>query len=140
MTEFKIRTAKIFGAKLTSRIQKTGKLGFGEKECRLMNLQSGVYIGFVSTDEAKVATHLVVKREKDEDCFELKKANTCYPAVDTKQLFDFFGYNYVDEVINLDLTRDEALDGELGGEVYRVSERRKMKSNNEETEDDADEE
>lgn len=127
--KFKIRSAKQFATKLSARIQKSGKLGFGEKESELMNLKDGVYIAFLSTEEDVAATHLVVKREMDEDSFVLKKGNTKYPFVDAKQLFDFFRIDYVNKTYNFDLTRDDSLDAELQGEVYRVFVRTNDKSN-----------
>lgn len=127
--KFKIRSAKQFATKLSARIQKSGKLGFGEKESELMNLKDGVYISFLSTDDSIAATHLVVKREKDEDSFALKKGNTKYPFVDAKQLFDFFGIDYASKSYYFELTREDSLDAELGGEVYRVFVRINEKSN-----------
>lgn len=125
---FKIRSAKQFATKLTSRIQKTGKLGFGDKEKKLMNLNAGVYLTFVSNDEDVPVTHLIIKREKDEDSFELKNVNK-YPFVETKQLFDFFHFDYINQNVYFDLIRETALDEELGGEVYRMNERINEKSN-----------
>ena len=89
----------------------------------------GVYISFLSTEEDIAATHLVVKREKDDDSFALKKGNTKYPFVDAKQLFDFFGIDYVNKSYYFELTREDSLDAELSGEVYRVFVRINEKSN-----------
>ena len=119
-TKFKVRSAKQFASKLSARIHKSGRLGFGEKERTQMNLADGVYVTFVSTLEDVAATHLVIKRSEDEDAFQLKKGNTNYPFVDTKQLFDFFGIDYATTSTFFDLTREDDLDEELGGEVYRV--------------------
>ena len=127
--KFKIRSAKQFATKLSARIQKSGRLGFGEKERQLMNLEDGVYVTFVSTLEDAAATHLVIKREADEDAFVLKKGNTNYPFLETKQLFDFFGLDYINQTMYYDLTRESELDDELKGEVYRVCVRINDKNN-----------
>lgn len=128
--KFTIRSAKTFATKLTARIQKTGRLGFGEKESELMNLRKGVYVGFASCEEDVAVTHIVIKSEKDDDSFELKKGETKYPFVETKQLFDYFGLDYLNQSIFFDLTRDEEFDSELMGEVYHVHLRIKEKNNN----------
>jgi len=126
MNTFKIRSAKQFATKLTARIQKSGRLGFGANEKELMNLCEGAYVAFASNKENEAATHLIIRRTRDDDAFELKNGNTLYPFVETKQLFDFFSLNYTFMSIFFDLTREEALDSELDGEVYRISVRTKI--------------
>lgn len=126
--EFIVRSARQFATKLTARIQKTGKLGFGERERELMQLNAGGYLTFVSNDDDVAVTHIVVKREKDEDSFELKGV-TKYPFVETKQLFDFYHFDYVNKNVYFDLTRENTFDEELGGEVYRANVRINDKSN-----------
>jgi len=127
-TNFKVRSAKQFATKLTSRIQKSGKLGFGEREKELMQLCAGVYVTFVSNKDDVPVTHLIIKRKKDEDSFELKNVNK-YPFVETKQLFDFFCFDYANKNVYFDLTREDVYDDELDGEVYRVNVRINEKSN-----------
>lgn len=134
---FTIRSAKQFATKLSARIRKSGELGFGEKESSLMNLTDGIYIAFASNDENVAVTHLVIKRNKDDDSFPLKKANTKYPCVETKQLFDFFHIDYTAATMFFDLTRESSLDEELSGEVYRATLRINDKSN--QTDDSNDE-
>lgn len=129
INSFKIRSAKQFATKLTARIQKTGKLGFGEKERETMRLNAGVFVTFASNEDATPVTHLIIKRSKDEDSFELKGGNK-YPFVETKQLFDFYHFDYVNKTIFFDLTREDVFDDELGGEVYRVLVRINEKTNN----------
>lgn len=126
---FFVRSAKQFATKLSCRIQKTGKLGFGANEHELMNLTDGVYVAFVSNDENVPVTHLIIRREKDEDSFELKKGNTKYPFVETKMLFDFFHFDYVNQTIYLDLVREREFDAMLNGEVYRAIVRINEKNN-----------
>jgi len=126
---FKVRSAKQFATKLSSRIQKSGKLGFGEREKELMKLSAGVYVTFVSNEDNVPVTHLIIKRSKDEDSFELKNV-TKYPFVETKQLFDFYRIDYTSKNVYFDLTREDVYDEELGGEVYRMIMRINEKSNN----------
>lgn len=127
--DFMIRSAKQFATKLTTRIQKTGKLGFGEKERELMKLSSGVYVTFASNDKDVPVTHLIIKRSKDEDSFELKSPNK-YPFVEAKQLFDFYRFDYVNKNVYFELTREDVFDEQLNGEVYRVVVRINYKTSN----------
>ena len=120
-TGFAIRSAKQFAVKLTCRIQKKGRLGFGEDEKRLMKLEDGVYVTFVSNEADVPITHLIIKREKDEDSFELRNGNAKYPFVDAKLLFDFYRFDYVNKTYIFDLIREAEYDDELKGEVYRAN-------------------
>lgn len=131
-----VRSAKVFGLKLSGRIQKTGKLGFGEKVKQLMGLDEGVSIAFLSDNEETPITHIAVYREANPDAFELRNGKTKFPYVDTKQLFDFYKFDYTNKNIYLEFTRESVLDSEVNAEVYRVNVRIQEKSNNENIEND----
>lgn len=135
---FKTISAKQFSQKLSARIQKTGRLGFGENEKITMDLSTDTYIKFVSADEKEPFTHIVVLRQPDADAFRMRLSGQ-YLYLDTVHMFDFYDINYSQKTLFLDFIRDASLDDDpaLGGEVYKVKFREKRRKP-EEVEESAD--
>lgn len=122
LTGCTIRKATQFSVKLTARIQKTGRLGFGEKAADNMELNVGNYIALLSTNADEPITHIVVLNESNDEAFELKGSKT-YPYIEAKQLFDYFSVPYATKVCIYDFTRTPELDASspMAGKVYKAS-------------------
>jgi len=125
---FKTISAKQFSQKLSARIQKTGRLGFGDNEKQCMDLNTDTYIKFVSADEHVPITHIVVLRQPDPDAFRLRLSGQ-YLYLDTAQMFDYYDFEYSHKTLFIDFIRDASLDSEpaLAGEVYKVKLREKRR-------------
>lgn len=121
LTGCTIRRATQFSVKLTARIQKTGRLGFGEKAADNMALEAGKFIALLSTDASQPITHIVVLNESNDEAFELKGSKT-YPYIEAKQLFDYFNVPYTTKVCIYDFTRTPELDASspIAGKVYKA--------------------
>ncbi len=137
--ELKFRTisAQQFTQKLSARIQKTGRLGFGDNEKQYMRLDTDTFVKFVSADENLPITHIVVLRSPDPDAFRMRISGQ-YLYLDTAQMFDFYDINYATKTLFLDFIRDATLDNDpaLCGEVYKVKLREKRRKATESEEPD----
>lgn len=125
----KILSVKDFASNLKVTVQATGKLGFTDDTAKALSLSADSYIKIGYDDEVDTF-FLVLMPEMDPDAFKVCSAGN-YFYLPTASLFRAMGLDYESRSIIFDLTREENLDCELGGKVYkmvkRLGERRKTK-------------
>lgn len=116
-----------FGAKLKATIQASGKLGFTRETARCLNLQSGQAINFAKDDETE-ELYLIIANNNTTCSLSVCKSGMYY-YIQTKLMFDAFGYDYKKKTIIFDLARKKDLDESLNGEVYKMSKRELIRKN-----------
>lgn len=117
----KILSVKDFASKLKATIQATGKLGFTEETAKAMSLSIDSYIQ-IGYEEETDTFYMVLMPGPDPDAFKVCSAGT-YFYLPTTSLFRAMGLDYETRSILFDLMREEGLDDELGGKVYKMSKR-----------------
>lgn len=125
----KILSVKEFTSRLKVTIQATGKLGFTDETAKALSLSADSYIKIGYDDETDTF-FMALMPEKDPDAFKVCSAGE-YFYLPTASLFRAMGIDFESRSIIFDLTREDRLDKELGGTVYkmgkRLGERRKSK-------------
>lgn len=117
----KILSAKDFAVKLKATIQATGKLGFTEETAKTLGLSNETYIQIAFDDEEDVF-YLIVMPCSNPDSFKVCSAGG-YFYLPTSALFKSMGLDFSSFSFLFDLTREEKLDGSLGGAVYKMNKR-----------------
>lgn len=119
-----------FSVRLKATIQATGKLGFTNETANCLNLQIGNAVKFAKDDETE-ELYLIIANDNTTNTLKVCKSGMYY-YIQTKLMFDAFGYDYKNKTIIFDLTRKNDLDESLNGKVYKMNKRelirRSMKS------------
>ncbi|MCQ2144231.1 MAG: hypothetical protein MJY72_00650 [Bacteroidales bacterium] len=125
----RVLSVKDYATKLKATIQATGKLGFTDDTAKALSLTPDRYVKIAYDDECDTF-YLVVVDDKDPDAFKVCSAGDYY-YLPTSSLFRAMGLDYQAYSIIFDMARDNSLDQELGGAVYKMfkrsTERRKNK-------------
>lgn len=116
-----------FSIKLKATIQATGKLGFTNETANCLNLQLGQAVNFARDDETQ-ELYLIIAKDSATKTLKVCKSGMYY-YIQTKLMFDAFGYDYKKKTIIFDLTRKEELDESLNGRVYKMSKRELIRKN-----------
>jgi len=118
-----ILSAKKYNRRLKVTIQSSGKLGFTDETAKEFHLsEESSYIKFILDEDNPGDLYLSLSREYDEDAFKVCKAGKYYYLA-TALMFTEMGFNYKENTIIFDLSRDSRYDAEFGGEVYRMYKR-----------------
>ena len=116
-----------FSVKLKATIQATGKLGFTNETANCLNLQIGQAVNFAKDDETE-ELYLIIANEATANTLKVCKSGMYY-YIQTKLMFDAFGYEYKKKTIIFDLTRKKDLDEYLNGKVYKMNKREIVRKN-----------
>lgn len=116
-----------FSVKLKATIQATGKLGFTNETANCLNLQIGQAVNFAKDDETE-ELYLIIANETTASTLKVCKSGMYY-YIQTKLMFDAFGYEYKKKTIIFDLTRKKDLDEYLNGKVYKMNKREIVRKN-----------
>lgn len=116
-----------FSVKLKATIQATGKLGFTNETANSLNLQIGQAVNFAKDDETE-ELYLIIAKDNTANALKVCKSGMYY-YIQTKLMFDAFGYDYKKKTIIFDLTRKIELDESLNGRVYKMNKREIIRKN-----------
>ena len=116
-----------FSVKLKATIQATGKLGFTNETANYLNLQIGQAVNFAKDDETE-ELYLIIANETTANTLKVCKSGMYY-YIQTKLMFEAFGYEYKKKTIIFDLTRKKDLDESLNGKVYKMNKREIARKN-----------
>lgn len=116
-----------FNTKLKATIQATGKLGFTKETASHLSLSVGQTVNFAKDDETE-ELYLVVANEDSFNGLRVCKSGMYY-YIQTKLMFDAFGYEYKKKTIIFDLIRKKELDATLNGRVYKMNKRERIRNN-----------
>jgi len=120
--------AQEFTQKLKATIQRTGKLGFTAETISTLQLSNSSYIRIAPDTDNKNIFYMAVINEPVDDGFRAYRTGD-YIFLQTKQLFDKLGMDYVKWNIMFDMSRFEEGDEVLGGPCYSMIVRKKERSN-----------
>lgn len=131
MARFTTLSAVDFNPSLKFTIQNTGRIGVGEETTRALGLNEETYLKFVidQDEEEGKGLYIAVLRSESREAFKAKKVGKYYNFM-TQRLFDSLGIDYRTQTVMLDLVRCGQYDAELGGEVYRLNIRSKVRKEN----------
>lgn len=116
-----------FSVKLKATIQATGKLGFTNETANYLKLQIGQAVNFAKDDETE-ELYLIIANDNTANTLKVCKSGMYY-YIQTKLMFDAFGYEYKKKTIIFDLTRKKDLDESLNGRVYKMNKREIARKN-----------
>lgn len=142
MAKLRTLSASSFDPKLRLRIQSSGKIGFGDEVIQSLELSESTYMKFSIDDDARdTLLYITILRSPNKEAFQVKKAGK-YFNLNTSRMFDSLDVDYANKTIFLNMVRKQELDGELGGETYRLKFEVKQKNSSdtpdmEETESDS---
>lgn len=122
-----IYNAQEFTQKLKATIQRTGKLGFTAETISTLQLSAGTYVRIAPDTDNKNIYYIAVVNEQIEDGFKVYSSGD-YVNLQTKQLFDKIGLDYVKWNIMFDLNRFEDGDAPMGGVCYTMMMRKKERT------------
>lgn len=128
--KLKIYSAKNYGTKLKVTIQETGKLGFTKETAESLQLSNDTYIKIAEDEETQGDLYMIVCNKKDEDGFKAN-CNAGYYSLYTTILFKEMGIDFVNQTVIFDLSREEKLDKDVDGRVYKMHKRIKNKKRKE---------
>lgn len=114
-----------YNVKLRASIQASGRLSFTDATIKALSIGEATRIG-IGRDEEDESLFMVFTVPTDENSFRIVKSGKNY-YLPTKSMFDSFGFDYVNNTIIFDMIRMPELDAEIGGEVYKLNKREKMK-------------
>lgn len=119
----KIISAKEFSTKLKATIHSTGKLGFTEATAKELNFTKNSAVKFATDESDNNALYLINCKEADDETFKVLSASG-YFSVNAQLLFDRLGYDYKNNIIIFDMTREKSVEGM---EVYKLTKREKSR-------------
>ncbi len=107
-------------------IQKSGKLGFTRAAIKELGINDNSYVKFGTNaeDKSDEDLYLLVKQEQDRESFKVNRAGDYY-YVNTKQMFNDLGIDYVKEKVIYDIGK--VIDN--GNTYYRLKRRIKDRKN-----------
>lgn len=123
-----IFNAQEFSQKLKATIQRTGKLGFTAETITTLQLSPTSYVRIAPDTDDKNIFYLAVINQQIEDGFKVYRSGD-YVYLQTKQLFDKIGLDYVKWNIMFDMSRYEDGDSPMGGACYMLNLRKKERTN-----------
>ncbi len=118
----KLYSAKQYVAKkMKATIQLSGRLGFTNTTREELNLSEDSYI-YIAQEENSNGLYLIVAKNKDDKAFKVHKSGS-YFYIPTKRLFDELKYDYTKITYIFDLVREESMDDDDLGKVYKMNKR-----------------
>ena len=116
----RLLSVKRYGVKLKATIQATGKLGFPKSTSDILRFDERQYVQFFLKKKKK-DLFMVIFEESNDDAFKVAVSSGYY-SINTAAIFNELNYDYKDKknTFIFDLIRNAQLDGECGGEVYKM--------------------
>lgn len=111
--------AQVYTVRLKATIQSTGRLGFTQDTMEMLKLTPECSVYLAPDDSNKRIMYMSVLRERRDDAFHVLSAGK-YVYLNTRQLFETLGIDFVNNVNFFDLARFEEGDTILDGECYKM--------------------
>lgn len=119
--------AQVFTVRLKATIQSTGRLGFTFDTMEMLKLTPECSITIAPDDTNKKILYMGVVRERRDDAFPVLSAGK-YVYLNTRQLFETLGIDFVNYVNFYDLVRFEEGDEAMEGECYKMTLRNRLRT------------
>lgn len=111
--------AQVYTVRLKATIQSTGRLGFTFDTMEMLKLNPECSIYLAPDDSNKRIMYMGVLRERRDDAFPVLSAGK-YVYLNTRQLFETLGIDFVNNVNFYDLSRYEEGDEIMESECYKM--------------------
>ena len=111
--------AQAYTVRLKATIQSTGRLGFTFDTMGLLKLTPECSIYLAPDDSNKRIMYMGVLRERRDDAFPVMSSGK-YVYLNTRQLFETLGIDFVNNVNIFDLSRYEDGDETMESECYKM--------------------
>ena len=111
--------AQVYTVRLKATIQSTGRLGFTFDTMEMLKLTPECSIYLAPDDSSKRIMYMGVLRERRDDAFPVLSAGK-YVYLNTRQLFETLGIDFVNNVNFYDLSRYEEGDEIMESECYKM--------------------
>jgi hypothetical protein len=122
-----IFNAKDYCLKPKATIQQSGKLGFNGDAIEQLQINATKSIVLAPESSSKDVYYMALVDGAPEFAFPIRVSGKYFYA-NTKQLFDKLEIPYVETSYIFDLVRCERYDGDLGGECYKMTARKKPRT------------
>lgn len=119
--------AQVYTVRLKATIQSTGRLGFTFDTMEMLKLTPECSIYLAPDDSNKRVMYMGVLRERKDDAFPVLSAGK-YVYLNTRQLFETLGIDFVNNVNIFDLSRFEGGDEVMESECYKMVRRDRQRT------------
>lgn len=119
--------AQVYTVRLKATIQSTGRLGFTFDTMEMLKLTPECSIYLAPDDSNKRVMYMGVLRERKDDAFPVLSSGK-YVYLNTRQLFETLGIDFVNNVNIFDLSRFEEGDEVMESECYKMVRRDRQRT------------